>query len=458
MALDRGGGPGERWHFYREIGRTAIAPLPDAQDRAALSRAAAWIAREEGWLPILARLVETDTCFPPGNGYAALADLLEDAFTPLGFAFRRVEVPEPLWASPGVAGARVNLIGLPATRSRPACGIYVHTDTVPAGEGWTRPPLALTREGDALFGRGTADMKGTLAALLLALQAARREGIALAYDPTLLFCTDEEGGLYPGIRWIAEQGLLEGDHLICLNGGAAPRLWAGCFGSLDLAIRIEGRAAHSGDPAPDAVNAVEQALPVLAALMRLKAVVEGRHSALPPPPDRAGRPLTARLTIAAVHGGAKGGSLPGACDILVNRRVMPEETMDAALAELEACVRQAAAETRALSVTTTLAGRLDPVMDPGGPHWPRWQQAMGWGFGWRPEEFRRWGASSSSDMGFVQRAGMREILLGGLVRRDSRGHGPDEFTTMQDIRALARALLAYLADSPIPPLAGDTDR
>lgn len=417
------------------------------------------MAREEdGWLPALARLIATDTSFPPGAGYAALADALEAAFAPLGFAFRRIEVPEALWRAPGSAGARVNLLGLPAARALPACGIYVHTDTVPPGEGWTRPPLTLTREGDRLFGRGTADMKGTIAALLLALQAARRESVRLAFDPMLLFCTDEEGGLYPGIRWIAEQGLLEGDHLICLNGGAAPRLWAGCFGSLDLAIRVEGRAAHSGDPSPDGVNAVEQALPVLAALMRLKAAVERRESALPPPPHLAGGRLTARLTLAALHGGAKGGALPGACDILVNRRVMPEETMAAALAELEAAVAEGAAASRALSVTTSLAGRLDPVADPDGRHWPRWQAALGWGFGWQPGEFRRWGAASSSDMGFVQQAGMREVLLGGLVRRDSRGHGPDEFTTMPDIRALARALLAYLADSPIPPPAGGPAR
>lgn len=429
---------------------------------AGLARAAAWLATEEAcWLPALRDLIAIDTSFPPGDGYATCADALEAAFAPLGFAFRRVKVPPPLWDVPGgqAQGPRVNLIATPRARRRPACGIYVHVDTVPAGAGWTRPPFLLTREGDRLYGRGTADMKGTIASILLALQAARATGLPLARDPQLLFCTDEEGGLYPGIRWIAEQGLLEGDHLICLNGGAAPRIWAGCFGSLDLAIRVEGRAAHSGDPSPDGVNAVEQALPVLAALMRLKAEVEQRASALPPPPHRDGQPLTARLTIAAVHGGSKGGSLPGQCDILVNRRVMPEETMEGALAELEAAVRAGAAAGQALAVTTTLAGRLDPVIDPdaGGAHWPRWQAALGWGFGWAPGDFARWGAASSSDMGFVQRAGMREILLGGLVRRDSRGHGPDEFTTVPDIRALARSLLAYLADGPVPSSAGGAE-
>jgi succinyl-diaminopimelate desuccinylase len=85
------------------------------------------------------------------------------------------------------------------------------------------------------------------------------------------------------------------------------------------------------------------------------------------------------------------------------------------------------------------------VSDPTGPHWPRWQSALSAGFGFPPESFRRWGASSSSDMGWVQQAGVSEILLGGLGRPDRRGHAADEFTTMDDIVALARSVLAYLA-------------
>jgi succinyl-diaminopimelate desuccinylase len=48
-------------------------------------------------------------------------------------------------------------------------------------------------------------------------------------------------------------------------------------------------------------------------------------------------------------------------------------------------------------------------------------------------------------MGWVQQAGIQEILLGGLGRPDNNVHGADEFTTLDDIRALARAILAYLA-------------
>lgn len=414
----------------------------------AFDRAWQAIADEEaGMQDMLARMVAVDTSFPPGDGYAAFADLIEAMVAPLGLPVRRVLVPEALWRGGAARGERVNLIAGHGT-GRPVCSIYFHTDTVPPGAGWTHPPLALTRVGDRLYGRGTADMKGSIAAVLGALLAARAQGLDLEYDPVLLLCTDEEGGLYPGIRYLAEQGLVEG-HLLSFNGGAAPRIWAGCFGSFDLAIRVTGRAAHSGDPG-HGVNAVEAALPLLSALSALKPRVEARLSALPAPPHYQGRPLHGLLTIAAVHGGQKGSALPAACDILVNRRYAPEERFEDALEELRGTIEQAMRGSAALGHTVELVGHLAPVADPTGPHWPRWQAALSRGFGFPPASFRAWGSSTSSDMGWVQQAGIREILLGGLSRPDNNVHGADEFTTTADLVALARSVLAYLAPQPMP--------
>jgi succinyl-diaminopimelate desuccinylase len=101
--------------------------------------------------------------------------------------------------------------------------------------------------------------------------------------------------------------------------------------------------------------------------------------------------------------------------------------------------------SRALKVETNIIGHLVPVSDPTGPHWPRWQSALTEAFEYPPGAFRAWGSSTSSDMGFVQRAGVREILLGGLSRPDNNTHAPDEFTTTTDVIALARAILLYLS-------------
>jgi succinyl-diaminopimelate desuccinylase len=434
--------------------------LAQIADRSALDRALALVAANvEEAVDDLASAIAIDTSFPPGAGYARFAERLEALVAPLGFECRRVLVPSELWQVPDgpARGERVNLIASGfggnveggsrhaqdgAGKQRPVCNLYFHTDTVPPAADWQRAPFALTREGNRLYGLGAADMKGTIAAALLALSCAKRCGIELAYDPVLLFCTDEEGGLYPGARYLAEQGLIRG-HLLSFNGGAVPRIWAGCFGSINLLVRVHGRAAHAGD-STQGVNAIEAAIPVLAALAELKLEVGKRASALQPPPRLAGETLRPRLTIASAHGGASGGSVPALFEILINRRYAPEESFDDALAEIEAALRKVNAASE-VKIETRIVGHLAPVADPTGPHWPRWQAALSQGFGWAASDFHKYGATSSSDLGFVQATGIKEILLGGLGRPDRNVHAAEEHTTIEDLVALARSILAYLA-------------
>lgn len=394
----------------------------------------------------LARMIAVDTSFPPGEGYGPFADLMAELLAPLGFDFDRVTVPRELWYVPGgpASGERTNLV---ATRDsgRPVCGLYYHVDTVPVAPGWLRDPLSLTIEGDNLYGLGAADMKGTIAATLLALRAAKENGVSLAYDPMLLLCTDEEGGLYPGIRYLAEQGKLKG-HILNFNGSAAPRVWAGCFGIFNLQVTITGHAVHAGEGnrTGAGVNAIEGALPVLNALVALKPEIASRSSKLAPPPHATG-PLRPSLTIAAVNGGTAGGQVPAEIKILVSRRYAPEESYDEARAEIETAIRNCLAGAD-LKLAIDLVGHLIPTDDPDGPHWPRWQQALSLGFGYQPVDFHKWGAASCSDFGYVQKAGFGpEVLLGGLGRPESCIHSPEEHTTRKDIIALAKSILAYLA-------------
>lgn len=398
-------------------------------------------------------MIAVDTSFPPGAGYGEFADLMESLLSGLDFVFERVTVPDPLWQSGAGEshGARVNLIGRRQglASGRDVCGLYYHVDTVPPGDGWTSDPLTLTPRGTRWHGRGAADMKGTIAATLSALRAAKAAELPLRFEPTLLFCTDEEGGLYPGIRYLAEQGKLLG-HLLNFNGGALPRIWAGCFGSIDLLFRIHGQSAHSGDPV-GGINAIEESLPLLNGLKALQRQVETRTSTMPAPPHFQGRPLQARLTIAKVTGGSKGSTVPHQVEILINRRYTPDERFEDVMAELLACADKTMSGSAVLGMEHFLVGHLAPVKDPVGPHWPRWQAALSKGFGWPLETFSTWGSSTSSDMGWVQQAGIRELLLGGLSRPENHTHAADEYTTQEDVVALAKSILLYLAsDFPNP--------
>lgn len=429
-----------------------------AQDKATASAAleaalAAIGEMAEGAIADLGRMIAVDTTFPPGRGYDAFADLMQELIAPLGFASERIVVPEELWHVPGgpASGQRTNLL---ATRrsGKPVCGLYFHVDTVPAAPGWISDPFRLIRDGETLTGLGATDMKGCIAAVLLALRAAERHGVELAYDPMLLFCTDEEGGLYPGIRYLAEQGRLEG-HILNFNGSAEARIWAGCFGLFNLLITLRGRAVHAGEGnrTGPGLNAIEAALPLLQALTDLKPRIVERVSALPPPPQALG-PLRGQLSIVTAHGGTAGGQIPSLFEITLNRRYAPEESFEDALAEIQAVIDAAAAQMPGLGVETRLIGHLVPTDDPTGPHWPRWQRAVGQGFDYAPEQFRKWGAASCSDFGYVQRTGMREVLLGGLGRPNRNIHAPGEHTTVPDLVSLAHSVLAYLAADFAPDL------
>jgi succinyl-diaminopimelate desuccinylase len=419
------------------------------------------IARDaESAVSDLARMLEIDTSFPPGTGYGAFADLMVELTEPLGFVGRRIDVPEHLWRVEGgpARGARTNLVAERPSH-RPVLGLYYHVDTVPAAAGWRRDPLRLTREGDDLYGLGAADMKGTIAATLLALRAAAACGVDLAYAPKLLFSTDEEGGLHPGVRHLAEIGEVPA-HVLNFNGSAAPRIWAGCFGLFNLLVRIHGHTVHAGEGnrTGPGINAVEAAVPLMADLLALKPAIAARTSALPPPPHVAG-PLRGRLDITAADGGTAGGQIPSLFEILLTRRHAPEEPFETARAEIEAVIAAFAASRPDLRVEVLLVGHLAPTADPGGPHWPRWQKALSRGFGWTAEAFSRWGAASCSDFGWVQQAtGRSEVLLGGLGRPTSRIHSPEEHTTVADVIALARAILAYLATDFAPDLLPEADR
>ncbi|WP_045390877.1 M20 family metallopeptidase [Falsirhodobacter sp. alg1] len=403
----------------------------------------------------LAGMIETDTQFPPGAGYDAFATVMDAVVRPLGMDTCRVTVPENLWHVPrGPArGQRVNLIAdWPGAADLPVCSLYFHVDTVCAANGWTRSPLALTEEDGVLYGLGTADMKGAIAAAAHALRVARQAEVPLAYRPQLLLCTDEEGGLYPGIRYLAEQGLIDG-HLVNFNGSAGPRIWGGCFGSFNLQITVTGVAAHAADRTKASVNAIEAALPMMQAIQDLRPAIAARVSALPAPPGAP--PLAPQIALTVAGGGTCGGQVPDRFTFVVSRRYAPEEDFASARTEIEDALRAACPAGARMDID--LIGHLIPTADPEGPHYPRWMRAMQAGFGYAATDFVKYGAASASDSGYVQQAGVaQEVILSGLIRPTSNGHGPEEHTTRADLAALAKTILCYLSADFAPDLNPDT--
>lgn len=79
---------------------------------------------------------------------------------------------------------------------KPMIGILAHADIVPAGTGWTSDPFTLRRDGDVIYGRGVADDKGPLVAMLYVLKKLRDEKANLRHRVRLIVgCNEETGSL-----------------------------------------------------------------------------------------------------------------------------------------------------------------------------------------------------------------------------------------------------------------------
>jgi succinyl-diaminopimelate desuccinylase len=228
-----------------------------------------------------------------------------------------------------------------------------HLDVVPAGDAsaWPHPAWGAEVEDGVLWGRGSADMKGPVAAALGAVAGLVRAGSPIAGSLELHLVADEERGEL-GTKVLQREELLDADACIVgepsgMDLGLAER--GGAF----FIVTARGRAAHGSTPELGA-NAIE-------AIGRL---VLSLRDALPP---GAVHPLVGRPTINAsvVEGGHAANVVPDRCRLTIDRRTLPGETADDARAGLEALLsRLEAADPSGVRYSVELFGASDPSEAP----------------------------------------------------------------------------------------------
>ncbi|WP_299680351.1 acetylornithine deacetylase [uncultured Roseobacter sp.] len=148
--------------------------------------------------------------------------------------------------------------------------LSAHSDVVPVtGQHWTRPPFKLTRDGDLLFGRGTTDMKGFLAEMLVAADTASRR--TLTAPLKLLISYDEEIGCV-GIARMRDRltPLLGTPRLAIVGEPTEMQVAIGHKGKRAYRAEITGQAGHSA-LAPNYVSALQLAVDLVLDLRALQA-------------------------------------------------------------------------------------------------------------------------------------------------------------------------------------------
>ena len=269
------------------------------------------------------RLVRIDTVNPPGNEAAAV-ELLGGLLEAAGFALRKVDL------APG----RPSLIArLPGTDPEAvALGFTGHVDVVPVGAtAWRHDPFGGESDGDRLFGRGTADMKGGVAAMVVAAcEAARRPHGRAGLE--LVLTAGEEVGCLGAARIVATSGVLGrvGALVVGEPTGMAPRF--GHRGVTWLRLRFKGRTAHASTP-EEGDNAILKAARA-ALLLAGQGFDEHRHEVL-------GRPT---LNVGRIEGGQNLNSVPDAATLGIDLRTVPGQTREEILRELARLLPEAEIE------------------------------------------------------------------------------------------------------------------
>lgn len=201
-------------------------------------------------IDILSELVAFPTLSRQSN--LALIDYVEDYLAGYGVRARRVYSAD---------GQRANLYATIGPQERGGICLSGHSDVVPvAGQPWTSDPFTLTRRGERLYGRGTADMKGFIACVLALVPRfvqgargadARPIHIAVSYD--------EEIGCV-GVRGLLEQLAQDAARPVgCIIGEPTlMRIATAHKGKSAWRCTLRGQAAHSSQPQLG-VNAVEYA-------------------------------------------------------------------------------------------------------------------------------------------------------------------------------------------------------
>jgi succinyl-diaminopimelate desuccinylase len=223
-----------------------------------------------------------------------------------------------------VAPDRDNLLAwYDAPDARRRILLDVHQDTVPVG-GMTIPPFVPTIERGRLYGRGSCDVKGSMAAMLLAFARLVQERPRGAASVLLAFTVDEE------FTHMGSSRLSATDHGAALAIVAEPTLLdiVHCHkGVLRWKIRTEGRACHSSTPELGE-NAIYHMAKAIEALEKYAAVLKHRN-----PHEILGTPT---LSVGRIEGGESVNVVPDWCEVEIDRRLIPGEDPDGCLTEARA--------------------------------------------------------------------------------------------------------------------------
>lgn len=378
--------------------------------------------REELSEPALERLLRGLVRIPsvnPGTGEAAIAGHIAELLRRTTAA--DVHLVETLPGRPSVAAVLGASTG-------PALVLNGHLDTVPVDDAarWSADPFAGEIRDGRMYGRGACDMKGGLAVQLAVAQLLSTAG-RLRGRLVLHFAVGEECA-EPGTSSLLEAGFV-GDVGIVgepteLGIGVATR------GLVHARVRLTGRSGHASRPDLCA-NPLDALAPVLDEVRRYEAALADRAHPLLPAPS---------CTPTMVRAGVKENAVPDACELVLDRRLLPGERIDGELALLGERLRNVVPAGIGVELTSITPGFEPAEIDSASPFAARLLAAVDATGGPRASLV---GTPYASDVSrLILDAGIEAVTFGPGSAADT--HCTDESVELGQVRsaALAVALVA----------------
>jgi succinyl-diaminopimelate desuccinylase len=311
---------------------------------------------------LTADFVKIPTVNPPGNKYLEFTDFYIAKTKEFGLEAQLIKVPKKKVDEMGYDLPRTNALAkLKGNKGTPVLHMNGHFDVVPVGSRWTVDPFGAEIRDGKMYGRGASDMKGSVAAQLMAAVAIKRADISLEGTIVCSATCDEETGGQLGAGYIVDKGYADADFGINSDCGPADTISLGHRGAMWLEITTKGKTSHGSVP-HKGINAVEKMAGVIIELMKLRESFKEKVSAMP-----LLDPLTKHPTLTiggTIQGGIKTNVIPDSCAMTIDRRVIYEETPEEARKEVELVLSQMAEKDPEFRYETKLVNRIEPSYTP----------------------------------------------------------------------------------------------
>lgn len=327
--------------------------------------------RRDALVALTRDLIRIPTLNPPGQHYREICELLAARLEPQGFScemVRALGAPADSERYP-----RWNLVAR-REGGRPGDCVHFnsHHDVVEVGHGWTVDPFGGEVKDGRVYGRGACDMKGGLAASVVAAEAFLAVHPDFAGAVEISATADEESGGYGGVAYLAERGYFSPgrvQHVIIPEPLNKDRICLGHRGVWWAEVETHGRIAHGSMPFLGD-SAIRHMGAVLAEMEEtLYPLLAGRRTAMPVVPEGA---RSSTLNVNSIHGGEREHEagytgLPAPCvadrcRIVIDRRFLIEEDISDVKAEVTALMERVKAQRPTFRYDIRDLFEVQPVM------------------------------------------------------------------------------------------------